>query len=167
METNLEIRTADVDDISMIGWLAYQVWPVAYGDILTKDQLEYMLTLIYSPESLKKQMEQGHKFLIAELDTSPVGFASYSQIQNDGIFKLHKLYVLPGLHGKGLGKALLDIVTENVIALGAKTLRLNMNRHNKAKQFYERNGFIIIKEEDVDIGNNYFMNDYVMEKELF
>ena len=75
--------------------------------------------------------------------------------------------MLPDLHGKGLGKALLDIVTENAITLGAKTLRLNMNRHNKAKQFYERNGFTIIKQEDVDIGNNYFMNDYVMEKQLF
>ena len=166
MENELEIRTADIEDINTIGWLAQQIWPIAYQNILSKDQLEYMLTLIYSPESLQRQMETGHEFLIAELDEQPVGFAAYSQLNKEGIYKLHKLYVLPSLHGKGLGKALLDTVTDDVISLGAKTLRLNMNRNNRAKQFYERNGFSIIGEEDVDIGNNYYMNDYIMEKAL-
>ena len=166
MEGELEIRPADTDDINIIGWLAQQIWPVAYRDIITKAQLEYMLQLIYSPDSLKEQMRLGHQFLIAELDEEPVGFASYSPLTESGIFKLHKLYVMPKLHGKGLGKALLDFVTDAVLSLGATTLRVNMNRHNKAKTFYERNGFKIVGEEDIDIGNNYFMNDYVMEKKL-
>ena len=166
MEGELEIRPADTDDINIIGWLAQQIWPVAYRDIITRAQLEYMLQLIYSPDSLREQMRLSHQFLIAELDEEPVGFASYSSLTEPGVFKLHKLYVLPELHGKGLGKALLDFVTDAVIPLGATTLRLNMNRHNKAKTFYERNGFKIVGEEDVDIGNNYFMNDYVMEKKL-
>ena len=166
MDSDLEIRTADGDDINTIGYLAQQIWPVAYGEILSTAQLEYMLKLIYSPEALKQQMNLQHQFLIAELDEDPVGFASYSSISTDGLFKLHKLYVLPAFHGKGLGKALLDFITEEIISLGATTLRLNMNRKNKAKLFYERNGFTIIKEEDVDIGNNYFMNDFVMEKKL-
>ena len=166
MESDLEIRTADADDINTIGYLAQQIWPVAYREILSPAQLEYMLKMIYSPEAIKQQMNLQQQFLIAELDDDPVGFASYSSLSKDGLFKLHKLYVLPGLHGKGLGKALLDFITEEIISLGATTLRLNMNRKNKAKLFYERNGFTIIKEEDVDIGNNYFMNDFVMEKKL-
>ena len=166
MEKELNIRLADAYDINIIGWLAHQVWPVAYKDILNEAQLEYMLQLIYSPDSLKEQMQLKHQFLIAELNEEPIGFASYSSLADPGVFKLQKLYVLPGLHGKGLGKALLDFVTDEVRSLGAKTLRLNMNRHNKAKAFYERNGFIIVGEEDVDIGNNYYMNDYVMEKPL-
>lgn len=166
MENELEIRTADLEDINTIGWLAQQIWPVAYKVILSKAQLDYMLTLLYSPESLRNQIEEGHSFLIAELDEQPVGFASYSSIHQNEVFKLHKLYVLPSLHGKGLGKALLDFVTDDVISQGATTLRLNVNRHNNAKQFYERNGFSIVGEEDVDIGNNYYMNDYIMEKQL-
>jgi GNAT superfamily N-acetyltransferase len=166
MESELKIRMADEDDINMIGWLAQQIWPVTYKDILSGAQLQYMLRLIYSPDALKQQMELHHQFLIAELEEQPVGFASYSSISDDGVFKLHKLYVLPELHGKGLGKAFLDFITEDIISLGATTLRLNMNRNNKAKKFYEKNGFSIIAEEDIDIGNNYCMNDYVMEKRL-
>ena len=164
MEKELNIRMADEDDINIIGWLAQQIWPVAYKDILNKAELEYMLQLIYSPDSLKQQMQLNHQFLIAELDHEPVGFASYSPVTEPGVFKLQKLYVLPELHGKGLGKALLDSVTEEVLSLEAKTLRLNMNRQNKARSFYERNGFTIVGQEDVDLGNNYYMRDYVMEK---
>lgn len=166
MESELEIRLADTDDISTIGYLAQQIWPVAYKEILSPEQLEYMLKLMYSPEALKEQMNMQHRFLIAELAGNPVGFASYSSINDEGAYRLHKLYVLPEFHGKGLGTALLDFITEEIISHGATTLRLNMNRNNKAKNFYERTGFLIIKEEDIDIGNNYFMNDYVMEKRL-
>lgn len=165
MESELEIRMADMDDINTIGYLAQQIWPKAYGNILKPGQLEYMLNLIYSPDALRKQMSGHHQFLIAELDSIPVGFASYSLIEK-GVYKLHKLYVLPEVHGRGIGKGLLDFVSEEVLAKGARTLRLNMNRQNEAKKFYEKYGFRIIKEEDVDIGNNFFMNDYVMEKRL-
>jgi GNAT superfamily N-acetyltransferase len=165
METELEIRMADADDINTIAYLAQLIWPITYREILSQDQLEYMLRLIYSPEALKNQMNNQHQFLIAELNEDPVGFASYSAInEQEGIFKLHKLYVLPEFHGKGLGKAILDFIAEEILAHGATRLYLNMNRQNKARRFYEKYGFNIIKEEDVDIGNNYFMNDYVMEK---
>jgi len=36
----------------------------------------------------------------------------------------------------------------------------------KAKNFYEKLGFVVIEEKDFDIGNGHFMNDYVMEKKL-
>lgn len=165
MDINLEIRMADTEDINTIGYLAQQIWPITYKDILSSDQLLYMLNLIYSPSALKKQMTQDHQFLIAEVNKEPVGFASYS-LYVHSVYKLHKLYILPELHGRGLGKAILDFISEEVLARGATVLRLNMNRRNKAKDFYEKYGFRIIKEEDVDIGNNYFMNDYVMEKSL-
>ena len=45
-------------------------------------------------------------------------------------------------------------------------LELNVNRHNDAFHFYTKLGFSISKEEDNDIGEGYFMNDYVMEKVL-
>lgn len=167
MSSELIVRDADLDDINTIGFLAYQIWPVAYKDILKLDQLQYMLNMIYSPEALKKQMtSQQHQFLIAELDEEPVGFASFSKIIEPSTYKLHKLYVLPTIQGKGLGKNLLLAAEEAVRELGGTHLHLNVNRHNKAIKFYEHVGFSIIDEEDIDIGNNYFMNDYVMEKNL-
>jgi diamine N-acetyltransferase len=167
MEKELDIRTAELEDINTIGYLAYQIWPIAYKDILTLEQLQYMLNRLYSPASLRSQMINDHHiFLLAELDGEPVGFASYSKTTQAGVFKLHKLYVQLNIQGKGLGKALLDAVIEEVSALGATALRLNVNRHNKAKSFYEKQQFAVIQEEDIDIGNGFLMNDYVMEKKL-
>ena len=166
METELIIRMAEPEDINLIGWLAQQIWPFAYKDIVSQDQVRYMLNLIYSPESLREQFNQKHQFLIVELDEEPVGFASYSRIDNAGLYKLQKLYVLPSMQGKGLGKAMIDFIVDQLKPQGIRALQLNVNRNNKARLFYEKEGFNIIKEEDIDIGNNYFMNDYVMEKKF-
>ena len=167
MEQEVAIRQADLDDINTIGFLAQQIWPHAYGAILSKEQLGYMLHLIYNPAALKDQMlKQHHHFLVAELDEEPVGFASFSPAPEKGVYKLHKLYVRTDIQGRGLGKALINAVLEEIQPRQAQALLLNVNRHNNARNFYEKLGFRIIKEENIDIGSGYFMNDYVMEKKL-
>jgi GNAT superfamily N-acetyltransferase len=167
MEPSISFRFADLDDINTIGFLAQQIWPVTYGHILSSDQLDYMLKLFYSPASLRKQMtEDKQRFLMVEEGDDAVGFASWSPSEEPGVFKLHKLYVLTGRQGKGRGKAMLDFIFDDIRAQGAKVLRLNVNRHNKARQFYEKMGFSVVREEDLAIGNDYFMNDYVMEAPL-
>ncbi|HMI62571.1 MAG TPA: GNAT family N-acetyltransferase [Puia sp.] len=164
MDTTLSIRMGDLDDINIIGFLAQQIWPKTYGAILPPEQLDYMLNLFYSPASLRRQMvEERQQFLILEEAEEPIGFAAWGALPETGVHKLHKLYVLPGRQGKGLGKTMLQFIFEAIRPEGATRLRLNVNRYNKARQFYEKMGFVVTKEEDVAIGNNYFMNDYVME----
>ncbi|HEY6899071.1 MAG TPA: GNAT family N-acetyltransferase [Puia sp.] len=153
-----------MEDINSIGFLAQQIWPITYGEILPAEQLRYMLNLFYSPASLRRQMvDDHHQFAVVEQDEEAIGFASWSETDKPGVFKLHKLYVLTGQQGKGLGRTLLQYIFESIGPRGAKFLRLNVNRYNKARQFYERMGFTIVGEEDVPIGNDYFMNDYIME----
>src|SRR5579871_5078555 len=166
MHPGISIRFADTEDINTIGFLAQQIWPATYSNILSAEQLSYMLNLFYSPSALQKQMqEEQHVFLMIEDDETPVGFASYSLIGKD-VYKLHKIYVSPGQQGKGLGKTIIDFIVNEIKPLNATALQLNVNRNNKAKNFYERLGFTVIKEEDIDIGNNYFMNHYVMQKKI-
>ena len=167
MGTTLSIRPAGPEDINTIGFLAQQIWPGAYGNIISPAQLDYMLRLFYSPAALQRQMqEEDQHFLLAEEEEEALGFASYSKTKEASVYKLNKLYVLPGMQGKGLGNALLDFICGEIRPLGARIIRLNVNRHNKARQFYEKMGFSVKREEDLDIGNNYFMNDYVMEKDI-
>lgn len=162
----LVIRLADTTDIHVISMLAHAIWPDAYSSILTPAQLKYMLDLFYSEESLKKQFRDHHVFLLALMNAETVAFASYSHGSRAGVFKVHKLYVHPMLHGKGLGRKLLDRIVNDVKKKGGKTIRLNVNRNNAAKSFYEKYGFTLVGEEDVPIGEGYFMNDYVMEMGL-
>ena len=124
-----------------------------------------MLELIYSEASLQKQMDEKHHFIVVHEGNLPVGFASYGETVPQ-IYKLHKIYLLPNQQGKGTGRFVIDNVITSIKSRGAKRLQLNVNRNNKAKDFYEKLGFKAIGEENIDIGNGYFMNDYIMEKKL-
>jgi ribosomal protein S18 acetylase RimI-like enzyme len=163
MDETLLIRPADLDDINTIGFLAQQIWPETYREILSPEQLQYMMNLFYSPDSLMKQMtEDRHQFLIVEQGEEAIGFAAWGSA-DPGVFKLHKLYVLPGGQGKGIGRAILLFIFDVLRSEGIATLRLNVNRQNKAQRFYEKLGFKITGIEDIDIGGGYFMNDFIME----
>ena len=161
----LSIRLATLKDISDIQKIAFSTWPVAYSAIISQEQLNYMLEMFYSKESLLDQIKTNHTFLLAVQDGLSVGFASYNLVKKD-IYKLQKLYVLPPQHKSGAGKLLLTEVISRIKETGAKKIWLNVNRHNKAIGFYEHMGFSIIKEDDIKIGNDYYMNDFVMEKNL-
>ena len=160
-----EIRPASFNDIPYIQQIAKETWPQAYGKILSKEQLEYMLGLLYSAPSLQQQMHDNHHFFLAIQNYAPIGFASFSQVETD-VYKLQKLYVLPKIQKSGAGKQLLQTVITVAKSMGGKQLLLNVNRKNQARSFYEKYGFKIMKEEDIDIGNGYFMNDYIMELTL-
>ena len=82
------------------------------------------------------------------------------------IYKLDKIYVLPSQQGKGTGKFVIDYIVNEIKQKGATALQLQVHRKNKAINFYEKLGFVIIEEKDFDIGHGIFMNDYVMEKQL-
>lgn len=162
MTASIQIRMAGIEDIPTIRSLAFDIWPIAYKDILTVEQLDYMLELIYSPEAISSQIiDKKHQFLVIEKEGSPLGFASYNKLE-EGVFKLQKLYVQPATQGMGLGKALLDKVKQLVLTAGASELHLNVNKNNKAISFYEKQGFSIYKEEQIPIGRGYIMDDYAM-----
>lgn len=161
------LRKAKEEDLAVISDLAEQIWPKTYSAYLSEAQLRFMLDKMYNKGELLGQLQKGHTFLIASEDGKDVGFAGFSVIdpQNNS-YKLHKLYVLPEMHGKGVGKLLINEVVNLAIHNGGKTLQLNVNRNNKAKDFYLKAGFIIKETVDLDIGNGFFMNDYVMERPL-
>lgn len=160
-----EIKNATKVDIPLIRELTFRVWPQTYASLLPKDQIEYMLKLMYSEESLENQMKEGSRFVIIYDDGNPVGFAAFEEIK-PSIWKLHKLYILPNQQGKGTGRFMLDHIIDSIKQQNAKALQLQVKRDNKAKDFYEKQGFTIIETADFDIGNGYFMKDYVMEKKL-
>jgi len=162
------IRLAGSDELEIIRALARKIWPVAYGEILDDGQLSYMLEKMYSIESLHQQLLQSHhRFILVVDDDRPVGFASYSvKDEQPSVVRLHKIYVLPEQQGSGTGKMLLNYVISSSKEMGATTMELNVNRHNKALHFYEKQGFTVQRTEDIDIGAGYFMNDYVMELQL-
>ncbi|MBU3714697.1 MAG: GNAT family N-acetyltransferase [Ferruginibacter sp.] len=128
-----------------------------------------MLEWMYSEASLSHQFNVlKHIFFIAVDEKEfPVGFSSCS-IHNDDIhtYKLHKLYILPDRQYKGTGKILLEHAISCAVTNGAQKMMLQVNKKNKAVDFYKKNGFNIYEEDIFDIGNGFVMDDYLMEKKL-
>jgi GNAT superfamily N-acetyltransferase len=161
------IRQATINDLETIRQIAEKTWWATYSSILEKEQISFMLGEIYSVEKISSQLINGtQSYLLLLEDDQPVAFAGYSPREEDpDIYKLHKLYCLPETQGKGYGKILINEVANKTLEAGKHTLDLNVNRYNKAKDFYEKMGFEIAYEENIPIGP-YWMNDYVMRKEL-
>ena len=163
----ITLRKAKEADLPVIQAIGTTTYGPTYLALLGQEQIDYMLGQFYSIAALRKQLIEGHVFLIAEDGSKDIAFASYSSYKQDHlVVKLHKLYVLPEAHGRGIGKFLINEVRDKAIELGAKGLVLNVNRYNKAKDFYEKAGFKIKETVDIEIGNGFFMNDYVMELPL-
>lgn len=161
------IQEATVDDVETIKQLAHEIWWPTYSSILAADQIEFMLADRYSTDALAQQIAgREQTFLMLSDAQTPLAFAAYSADENDAdVYRLHKLYSLPAAQGKGIGKALLNVVFDRVRALGAKTLELNVHRQNPALGFYQKMGFVIAYEVDIPF-DKYVLNDYIMRKEL-
>lgn len=155
----IEIKPAAKTNVPLIQQLAYTIWTVAYKDILSKDQLAYMLDKMHSIEALTKLIDDGHQFIISYEDGVAKGYACY-KIHPDKA-RIEKIYVLPDQHKKGIGKLMMDYIIEKV-SPDVSIVELNVNRQNKAVDFYKRIGFEIVREADIPIGEGYFMNDYIM-----
>jgi ribosomal protein S18 acetylase RimI-like enzyme len=162
------IKTATTSDISAIQEIAYKTWPDVYGEILSVAQLDYMLKAFYSKEVLEDSIiNKGHYFILAFEGIVCLGFASF---QHDYLeartTRLHKIYLLPETQGKGLGQLLIAAVVNDAKIQHSKLVSLNVNRHNKAVNFYQKLGFEIIGEEDIEMEHGYLMEDYKLEKQL-
>lgn len=157
---SLLIKPASSNNMEAIQQIAEVTWRVTY-QFLPEGQIDYMLHQMYSTQALQQQMESGHQFFIALVNNQIVGFASASKI-NESTSKLNKLYVLPTIQKTGAGKALLQAVIDYALENKTTELQLQVNRNNNAKDFYTKQGFNILYEADFEIGNGYYMNDYVM-----
>ncbi len=160
--SEVEIKNATHADIGTIKKLADKIWHAHYHTIISVEQIDFMLATMYSEKTIAQQMDNGYLWTVAFVKNEALGFLSANHLGNGNYF-LNKIYVDTSFHKKGVGKLLLDDCILKCEAI--KTLRLQVNRKNsKAIDFYLKNGFVIEESKDFDIGNGYFMNDFIMLK---
>ena len=169
----IHISKASGEDIMCIHDMAQVVFRHTYREILSPEQMEYMMDWMYSPANLQKQLDEGHVYYIAYRDGKACGYVSVQPegIADDGrlLFHLQKIYVLPSEQGHGLGRALFDRAVAHVreAAEGREArIELNVNRNNPSIGFYHHLGLRILRQGDFHIGNGYYMNDYIMGLEV-
>lgn len=162
------IKKATLADCPLIRTLASKIWEPTYESILSREQLDYMFEMMYSLESLSRQMNVlHHQFFLIDADGIPSGYLSIETVE-ENLYEFQKVYSLPSLHGSGIGRFIIEqgIAYLKTIHSTPFTIQLNVNRHNPAVGFYKHMGFQQYATRDFHIGNNYYMNDYIMRMEV-
>ena len=168
-----EIIKAAEEDLQSVHDMAEVVFRHTYRDILSPEQMEYMMDWMYSLPNLIRQLEDGHEYFIALREGLPCGYVSVQpEGRADGqrvVYHLQKIYVMPSEQGRGLGRILFEHALKHISDKEDGTpvhVELNVNRNNPAVGFYEHLGMKRLRQGDFHIGNGYYMNDYIMGIDL-
>ena len=113
----------------------------------------------------------GHAFLVAVEDGQLLGQASYGQFRGGLGYRTcmeHSISLLPGIHGKGLGRALLTAVEDHARDQGAHQMIAGVSGENaEGRAFHERMGYrhiATVPEASFKFGR--FMDLVLMQKIL-
>lgn len=156
-----EIVAASRTDLEIIQALAYEIWPEYYSNLISLDQIEYMLRNLYDLENLEEQEKKGSRFFLIKEGTKPIGFLGLTPKEKS--VHIDKLYLISATRGKGYGRQMIDFSSEFSHQLGFNRLTLNVNRFNDALFFYRALGFVIQSEVDIPYGP-FVLTDYIMER---
>lgn len=159
----MKIHTASEEDIPLLRELAACIWRASYPGIISTEQIEYMLALMYSEETVRDELRRGVTWEVITEDGSPIGFQSY-HLDEQGRCKLNKLYLLPEHQGRGHSRAMLAHIRTAARTLGASEVWLQVNKGNeRAIAAYRKSGFTVAEEKTFDIGGGFVMDDYLMK----
>lgn len=162
----MKLIKATEKDIPLIQDLARRSWENAYAEILSKEQMKYMLSEMYSETEITSHLQNSdyHYYLILdEANDSYEGFIGYQHNYEPKTTKLHRIYLVPESKGKGMGKGALLFLNGKVSENDNNRIILNVNKYNEARKFYESQGYKVYDEGVFDIGNGFVMDDYLME----
>ena len=158
------IKKATIKDVAEINRMACEVFPETYKDILSDEQMEFMMGCMYSTETLSKQIEEkGYIYFIAYFGKEPMGYVS---IQPEGadLFHLHKIYVLPRYQKYNIGSKLFEKAVEVISEMHPQpcTMEMNINRSNASLAVQEHLAMKKPYLGDPHLANGVYMNDYIV-----
>ena len=162
------ITPATAEHLPAIRELAALVWRAHYPGIISPEQIEYMLGRMYCLETMEDELRTGDvRFVRLLMDGGLIGFASYGSTLEAGVAKLHKLYLHTRWQRRGFGSLLLEHCERAAHIQGAERMILAVNKRNtSAIATYTRNGYDISESVRTDIGGGFFMDDFIMMKNL-
>ena len=159
-------HTVNEKNIHLVQPLAKEIWDECYKDLLSQDQIDYMIDMMYNNDKVNEGISNGEIWEILKIDNVPSGYLHYKLDENNTVF-LSKIYLKESNQTKGIGQLMLNRVVDFAKEKEAKAVHLTVNKYNaKAIRFYEKNGFKNIESKTFDIGNSYIMDDYIYQKSV-
>lgn len=162
------IRKAETnEDLQEIAALADVIWHEHFTPIIGKEQVEYMLSRFQSYPALQDQVLTGYEYYRLLGNRKLCGYMAIRQDQ-DGRMFLSKLYIAKQYRGRHLAAFLFDFLKNLCRQRNCSAIWLTCNKHNDhSLNVYRHFGFQTIDAQKNDIGNGFFMDDYIMEYRCF
>lgn len=154
------------EQLTILANLADEIWHEYFPCILTPEQIDYMVDKFQSRHAMADQMaHQNYRYYFISLDGTPVGYIGIQP--GDGKLFLSKLYLKKEYRGQGLASRAFDFLEELCQKEGLRAIWLTVNKYNDhSLAVYRRRGFQTVRSQVTDIGRDFVMDDYVLEKTL-
>lgn len=165
MTSIFETVKANASDIPVIRSIACAIWPAVYKDLLSDEQISYMMDMMYADQVIEKELANGVEWYLLKYENKTVGYCSIYFI--DKVCKLDKIYISEEFRRCGIGRQTIEFVQKTATLRGAEKLILNVNKYNtKAQAAYKKYGFKHLRDEVNDIGNGFVMDDFVLALDI-
>lgn len=165
MEINF-VAVSSPEDIRRLAGMADEIWHEYYVELLSPEQIDYMVEKFQSESALTDQIEnQGYEYFFLETQGHPVGFLGF-RAEEQGVF-LSKLYLLAQFRGMGYGAEAFAFLEKVCRRRDLHYIHLTVNRYNDhSVAVYKSKGYRVVEEKVTDIGRGFVMDDFIMEKEI-
>lgn len=160
-------RVTSEADIAAVVKLACEIWHQHFVPIIGVQQVDYMLDRFQSAAAIAEQIQGGAEYYVAAADNRHLGYMGLIPDQSAGRMMLSKLYVKRDARGSGIGSRLLEFALMECNQGDMGTIWLTVNRFNHVPiNWYHHKGFVVVNEVRKDIGEGFYMDDFIMEKKL-
>jgi len=154
-------------DIDKVSELAYEVWNQHFVAIIGQEQVDYMLDKFQNSNAIARQISDGYEYYLIANNDKNVGYLGLLTDINTSKMMISKFYIKQGSRGLGIGSAALKYVQQLAKQRKLNKAWLTVNRHNKKTiDWYLKQHFVITDEVKKDIGQGFYMDDYIMELEI-
>ena len=152
-------------ELEEIAVLAESIWHEHFTPIIGENQVNYMVEKFQSLPALKQQTREGYEYFQLRLDGVLAGYTGVHD-ENGRLF-LSKLYLKKEYRGQHLATQAFEFLRNLCRKRGLSSIWLTCNRHNEhTLDVYHHLGLVTTRTEKTDIGNGFFMDDYILEYQI-
>ncbi len=168
LDNTIQIRLAEEKEIPEIRELLRETWHATYSAFIPVADLDTYLDTVYSPAKLAEILNADlEDCYVAVEDGKIAGWTRLRRDDDNDVFYMISLYVLPGYQGKGIGKLLLDNAVNFALEYRFEKITLGvMATNTKSIEWYQQHGFAVVRTEPFTWVNTT-VDHLIMEKVIF
>lgn len=160
----ITIAEAAVGDIPLIRRVLATTWRATYRSFLSDDAIDQVTSQWHSPEVLRREIDQSSTYVGIARSNEEGVVAMITAHETDRLLFVSRLYVLPSLQRRGIGRLLLDASYAQFPR--TRVVRLEVEEQNPhGRAFYRRLGFSEVERKSENVFGS-LLQSIVMERDI-